>query len=289
MSEAQRPTIVITGATRGIGLLLARYFASENWSVAICARDEASVIEVSRDIASEFGVPTVGGCADVGDPNDMASFAETVRAQLGPTTALICNAGVLGPVGSPKHVDAESWSSAINVNVAGSFNAIKAFWNDLQNSPIGRIILMSGGGVGGPNPMKRASAYVASKAAVSSLAESIATDLEGTSCTINAVAPGAFPTSFMADVLDVGTEVAGHELYVDASGRTGHIAPGSASKLLELVEFLVSPLSGHINGRTLSANWNRVDGLQKGAFDDDDQNYLRMRRIDNDLFWSVKS
>jgi NAD(P)-dependent dehydrogenase (short-subunit alcohol dehydrogenase family) len=286
MSDSSPPVAVVTGATRGIGLEIAKWLAQTGWAVSICSRNSKEAVETSIDLAREFGQPTLGSEVDVGSVQDVEDFAKATARELGEPSLLVCNAAILGPVGEPDDCDPEAWSTALATNVGGSFNVIRAFWAGLKHIGCGRIVLMSGGGVGGPNPMKRASSYVASKAALALLVESLAYDLADTDCTINSIAPGSVPTTFMQNVLDVGVGIAGKELFDDAAGRSGDIPSGVLDEFFKLLGFLLSPESSHVSGRTLSVRWNRVDDLREMRFLPDEKNLFRLRRIDNQLFTS---
>lgn len=283
MSDRQS-VAVISGGTRGIGLEIARFLASRGWQIGICSRSGPEATEVSIDLTREFGVSSVGSATDVANPNAVEVFAQVVRRDLGRPCLVICNAAVLGPVGGPTDALPEDWSAALHVNVSGVYNMINAFWTDVTSQPDGRIITMSGGGVGGPRPLRKTTAYVASKAALASLVETLSYEMQGTSSTINSIAPGAVPTTFMDGVLRAGRDLAGDDLFADAASRIGQSTTGTLTDFFRLLTYVISPESREISGRTLSARWNNPEELACLGQLTEDANLYRLRRIDNQLF-----
>ena len=280
---------VVTGATRGLGLETATHLASQGAAVALCSRSlEASLLAAS-DLAAQHHVATFAAAVDVAVSEEVAHFAAQVAEALGSTDIVVNNAAVLGPVGTISDVAADAWAHALDVNVMGAVHTAMAFSDQLQNSSRGRVINLSGGGVGGPRPMRRTSAYVVSKAAVVALTEAMAHDFEGSSVTVNAIAPGAFPTSFLDGVLAAGARVAGADLLQDAAGRVGKtIEASQLAPFLDLLDYLLSSDGSWLSGRMLSARWEtpqRLELLRGGLT----PNAFMLRRIDGDLYAEVSS
>jgi NAD(P)-dependent dehydrogenase (short-subunit alcohol dehydrogenase family) len=137
--------------------------------------------------------------------------------------------------------------------------------------------------VGGPGIPSRLSAYVASKGAVMVLTEALAAELPA-GVTINSVAPGAVPTDFMREVLDVGPDVAGDKLF-----ETVRSTPmPDLQPLRDLVLYLSGDESGWLNGRCLSARWDPPSQLRALAVADVAPSRFRLRRIDEDLYGDRK-
>src|ERR1700730_4282832 len=90
----------ITGGTLGIGRHTAELLASDGWAVAICSRHGDQADAVAAEIGATYGTPTVGVGADVVSARELGAFADEVDRQLGPVSAVVANAAVLGPVGA---------------------------------------------------------------------------------------------------------------------------------------------------------------------------------------------
>ena len=150
----------------------------------------------------------------------------------------------------------------------------------MRRGGFGRLLALSGGGIGGPRPLGRASAYTASKAAVCALVEVLAVELAGSGVTANALAPGAVPTGFMDAAADAGPGVAGDDLFAAATDTT----PAELGGLFDLVTYLGSERSSWLSGRLLSARWDTIESLERDRSEIERGSRLRLRRIDADLF-----
>jgi NAD(P)-dependent dehydrogenase (short-subunit alcohol dehydrogenase family) len=276
---------VVSGASRGLGFETARYLARRGASVAVCGRTADDAQEAAKAIGAEFATECLGSAVDVADPEAGFRFAEQVNSELGPTRFLINNAAILGPVGRLRREILTDWSSTIDVNLKGPGFLIAAFSEQIKAAGSGRVINLSGGGVGGPNPMQRVSAYGASKAGIGFLTELLADEMAAIGATINAIAPGSFPTTFLSGVLTADEAETGPELRLDAASRDGRIDRTTLTPFFNLVDFLLDPASNWLTGRVLSARWDTPDALNSArALDQLTTNMYRLRRIDGDLF-----
>ena len=277
---------VVTGASRGLGLVIAEHLCSLGAHVALCSRGANECADIARALAHRFETPTWGAAVDVSSASGVARFAAEVLDRLGPAEILVNNAAIVGPIGTLRLEDAAVWSDAIDVNVKGVALTVAAFADQLAAENRGRVINLSGGGVGGPNPMMRASAYLASKYAVVGLTEALADELGMTGVTVNAIAPGALPTTFLNAVVEAGPDTAGAELFSDAASRSGSIEAHHVRPFLNLLDYLLSDDGSHISGRVLSARWETPDVLDSLPTPVRDSLY-RLRRIDDDLHTEV--
>ncbi len=271
---------MIPGGARGIGASLSEWLAAAGADLAVCARTPGSARDAAASLTSRFNVRAVGQECDVSRPDEVTDWTKSVIDQLGSVDIAIANAAVFGPVGEIESVDIHEWFATMAINVGGVAALAHAVIPTMRARGAGRFLAMTGGGVGGPRPLSRASAYVSSKAAVGMLVEALSDELTASGVTINAVAPGAVPTEFMRGVIHAGPERAGADLYRAASDKT----PTDLSKLRSLIEFLLSDEAGWISGRILSANWDSPESLsaQRTAIQHGSQ--LRLRRIDSQLY-----
>ena len=281
-AEPTRPCVV-TGAGRGIGRALALHLASAGMPLALCARSSDELEETAEQVRDR-GAAVVARVVDVSDAAAIAAFAGIVGGELGPPWALVNNAAVLGPVGRLDEVDMNEWFRALLVDVGGVAASSRAFIPPMREAGGGRIINLSGGGIGGAGLQPNVSAYTASKAAVAVLTESLARELAG-EITVNAVAPGAQPTTFADEVLRVGPERAGRELH-EATIRDQATSP-PLDAFLSLVDFLLSPDSAWLTGKLLSARWDRVEAIVDARERLAGTSLLTLRRIDDTMFAEV--
>jgi len=254
---------IVTGASRGLGLEIARAYVDAGAAVVVTGRDETTLSEAVADLAQ---VETVR--ADVSVPEDCARVVQAAEDRFGPVTVLVNNAGVYGPMGAIEDVDWDEWTRAIEINLYGPVLMCRAVLPGMRARGYGKIVNLSGGGATAPLP--KISAYAAAKAAVVRLTETFAEELRGSGVDVNAIAPGALNTRMLDEVLAAGPEAVGESFYAKAleqrdSGGAG-LERGAA-----LAVFLGSADSDGISGRLLSALWDdwaslpdRRDALMAG-------------------------
>src|SRR5204862_997534 len=107
----------------------------------------------------------------------------------------------------------EEWERAIRVNLLGAALCVRAVLPGMKRRRAGRVVLFSGGGQG---PLPRRTAYAASKGAIWRLTESLGAELAPFGIYVNAIAPGAVNTRFLADLLQAGPERAGPAAHEEA-------------------------------------------------------------------------
>jgi 3-oxoacyl-[acyl-carrier protein] reductase len=270
---------IVTGAGRGIGRTIAEWLAAEGADLVLVSRTASEVDELASRLAADHGIRVLGRAVDVARPDDLATAVDTAVTVLGPASVAIANAAILGPVGVLADTDPARWTQTLDVNVGGTANVVRCVLPSMVERGHGRIVTLSGGGVGGPRPAERVSAYVASKAAVVALTEVVARELP-TGVTINAVAPGAVPTTFMQEVVELGAEVAGEALHATAAGRD----EPDLEPLRRLLLYLVAGDSTHVSGCCLSARWDDPARLTELGPAIGASSRFRMRRIDEDLY-----
>jgi NAD(P)-dependent dehydrogenase (short-subunit alcohol dehydrogenase family) len=279
---------VITGGGSGIGLHLARHFASLNWDVAICGRDEKTLKSSAELLMKDFRVECLWEVADVSHELEMQHFANSVEQKFGKVDLVVCNAAVIGPIGGLIDISLDELRKALEINVIGQMITIRSFWSAMSVAASPRAIVVSGGGLGANSQLNNALGYVPSKAALAIVVELLAPEFKGIDGAIVSVAPsGVIPTNFLKGVKDVGKELAG-ELLFEQSVQQGS---GSIDELLvgfeSLIEFLTTEEGKTFNGRLLSAKWNPVSELIVEAQNGIGESRYQLRRIDEQLFGSI--
>ncbi len=107
--DMQNKTVMITGASRGIGAEAARIFAKAGANVALLARSEAAL----NELVAEIGEATIAIPCDVASYADMAAAVETTVQRFGDLDVLINNAGVIEPVSHLSEADPDAWGQVI--------------------------------------------------------------------------------------------------------------------------------------------------------------------------------
>ena len=280
---------IITGATQGLGRVIAEEFLREGANVAFCGRSVDLVRKTEEDLNASYPGKVRGFKCDVGLDADVSSFAEGVLEWLGGVEILVNNAGVLGPIGPAAEVSWDEWQETFNINVLGTARMCRAVIPKMSTAGRGKIINLSGGGA--TSPMPAFSAYAASKAAVVRYTETLAMELAGTGLEINAVAPGLLKTRMMDQMLEAGPERAGqkHIETVKHSAEIGGTPPELAARLCI---YLASQASDGITGKLISAPWDPWESLHEHIEDLQKTDVYTLRRItpkDRGMTWDPKA
>lgn len=268
---------LITGASQGLGLEIARSYVREGASVCICARDEQTLGGAHRELealcAHDEQVLAIG--ADVSDPDSVKRLVTDALAQLPELSILVSNAGVYGPKGSIWDVDWTEWVRAVEINLFGSVLAAREITPHLRQIGGGKIIQLSGGGA--TSPLPGLSAYAASKAAIVRFVETLALELRDDHIDVNAIAPGALNTRMLDEVLQAGPEkvgVAFHQRALEQARKGGT----PLSRGAELAVWLASAASDGVTGKLLSAVWDPYREFDSHR-DDLDTDVYTLRRV----------
>jgi len=193
---AKEKVRLVTGASRGIGLEVARRVINAGERVAILARGESV-----REAAKELGENALGLQADVSDPASVQAATEKVVARWGRIDTVVNNAGMHrgGKVG---RLALEDWQAVINTNLTGALNVISAARPNLkEGSSIVNI-----GAVVGFRGFPGDAAYGASKAGLAGLTRALAIELAGKGITVNLVIPGLVLTDMTGGLSDKALE-----------------------------------------------------------------------------------
>lgn len=232
--------VVITGASRGLGSLLAHAFSSAGASVALVARTACHLESLAADLPG----PAIAIVGDVTDEDFNESVADAVVAEWGGLDVWICNAGISPVVAGPREIDLAVWRRVLDVNVTGAFLGSRAAARVMGRG--GRLIFT--GSVIGERPRQGLAAYSASKAGLVGMAKSLALDLAPAGITVNVVAPGWFDSP-LADGWKQNPALS------DAIvGHTAQRRWGAPTDLAGAYQFLASDASAFVTGTVLSVD-----------------------------------
>lgn len=156
-------TVMITGASRGIGAEAARVFAKAGANVALLARGQADI----ADLAGEIGSKAIAIPTNVARYGDVAAAVDATLETFGAVDVLINNAGAIEPISHLAAADPEEWGQVIDINLKGVFNGMHAVLPAMKAAGGGSILTISSGAAHGP--VEAWSHYCASKAAVNML------------------------------------------------------------------------------------------------------------------------
>ncbi len=187
-------TVVITGASRGIGADAARQFAAAGANLALLARSA----EALDDLAAEIGGNVLVAACDVSDHAAVTEALGKAHQRFGSLDVLINNAGVIEPIARLEDADPAAWAKLIDINLTGVFNGIRAALPLMKPAGGGTIITVSSGAA--HNALEGWSAYCSSKAGAAMLTRAL--DLEERANGIRAMglSPGTVATQMQRDI-----------------------------------------------------------------------------------------
>ncbi len=185
-------SVLVTGATSGIGAAIARAFAEEGASLLLTGRDSGRGEQVLAEVG---GGPSAFVAGDVSDPEFCRSLIDDAEARFGGLDVLVNNAGIIHRATAEETTD-EQWRETMAVNVDGVFYMSRAAVAAFKRRRGGVIVnIASDWGLVGA---ERAAAYGASKGAVVQLTRSMAIDHAADNIRVNAVCPGDTDTPMIA-------------------------------------------------------------------------------------------
>jgi NAD(P)-dependent dehydrogenase (short-subunit alcohol dehydrogenase family) len=246
---------LVTGASRGLGLEIARHMAQAGAHLALLARDQQALEHAYAEIQAAGTDPAQqvrSYVVDLADNPQIDQIISRCVADFGHIDILINNAGIQGPIGPLDTVDWDAWQNVFQTNFFAAARLCQLLIPSMRSHGRGKIINISGGGATGPRP--DFSAYASAKAALVRLSETLAQELNDSRIDVNCVAPGAMNTRMLAELLAAGPSGARREYArAQAQAQSGGTSP---SKAAELVVFLASAASDGITGRLISALWD---------------------------------
>lgn len=191
-SELKGAVALVTGASRGIGLAIARRLGRMGAQVAICARNPGQ-LQNATDQLKRDGTMPVTLVADVTRAADVAAMIEQTQSQLGPIDILVNNAG-LGVFGPFHERSEEEWDAVLNTNLKSVFLVSRAIAPGMIARRRGHIINISS--LAGKNAFPNGAIYCASKWGLMGLTNCMAEELRSHGIRVSVICPGSVATEF---------------------------------------------------------------------------------------------
>ncbi|PSB13497.1 short-chain dehydrogenase [filamentous cyanobacterium CCP2] len=238
MARLANKTAVITGGTSGIGFETAQQFVAEGARVIITGQNDDRL----QAAVKELGEAVIPVRADVRSLLDLESLTARVKAELGGLDILFANAGI-GLFAPLQAIDEAFYDDQFNINVKGVFFTVQKL-AELLNE--GASVILNASAVH-EKGAAMGSVYFATKAAVRSLARSLAAELASRQIRVNAIRPGLVPTNFQSNLPPEALNRFGD--YVKQSAPLGRF--GKPEEIAAGVVFLASDESSYMTATDL--------------------------------------
>ena len=237
---------IVTGASQGIGKIIAFELAKSGAHVACISRNKKAIESIVEEITINGGQASSFPC-DISDSDTLSEIITEIIKENSRIDILVNNAGITKD-SLLIRMSIEQWDDVINTNLKGAFHCTKAVVRYMMKNKFGRIINITSivgltGNAGQAN-------YAASKAGLIGMTKSIAKEVASRGITANCIAPGWIETS-MTDKLS--GEVKNEFLSHIPVGRIG-----SPDDIANAVIFLASDEAGYITGQTITVDGGRI-------------------------------
>ncbi|MDD4715183.1 MAG: SDR family oxidoreductase [Oscillospiraceae bacterium] len=238
-----KKTVLITGASRGIGRAAARLFAREGYAVAIhYNQSEAEAFRLKEELSAQ-GHTAITVQADVSCRDQVFAMVDKTLQYFSQIDILVCNAGIAHQK-LFTDITPREWRNFFAVNLDGMFHCCQAVLPSMLHRKAGKIITLSS--MWGLTGASCEVAYSATKAAVIGLTRALAKELGPSGITVNSVAPGVIDTDMNRNLDEASIEALKEETPLGVLGTPEDIAAS--------ILFLASPGADFITGQVLSPN-----------------------------------
>lgn len=187
-------TVVITGASRGIGAAAAQVFAEAGANVALLARS----VDALNTICAEIGDRALALPCDVCDYSSVEVALGKAKDHFGALDVLICNAGIIDPIARITDADPSDWATLIQVNITGMFNVMRAGVPLLKESGGGTVLTIGSGAA--QRPIEGWSGYCSSKAGALMLTRALDLEERDNGIRTISLSPGTVATQMQRDI-----------------------------------------------------------------------------------------
>lgn len=186
-------TALITGASSGIGLELAKLFAKDGYDLVLVARSEGKLNQLKGELEAQYGIRGTVIAMDLGKPEEAYRLKEELKGKHIEIDVLVNNAG-FGLYGAFDETDLEDELSMIDINIKALTALTKLFLPGMKERGRGKIMNVASSAAFQPGPLM--AVYYATKSYVLSLTEALENELKGSGVTVTALCPGPTETGF---------------------------------------------------------------------------------------------
>ena len=240
-------TVIVTGASRGIGAEVARGVVAQGGGVVLVARSEGALDE----LAGSLGGPVRTVAGDVADTLTAAEALDAAEAIGGSLWGLVNNAGI-NPFYHPvTDTPLSEWDEILRVNVLGAAAMARAVGREMAAAGGGRIVNLSS--IAGLTGLPNIGPYNASKAALDALTRTLAVELGPAGVLVNSVAPGTILTEMVEGLMTANPALREKLVQKAPLGRLGAVAEAAWP-----IVFLLTDAASFITGQTIVVDGGRL-------------------------------
>jgi NAD(P)-dependent dehydrogenase (short-subunit alcohol dehydrogenase family) len=246
--EHGKGAVIVTGASRGIGAAIAERLAEDGYGVIVNYATDAERAESVVSTIRGRGGRAIAVRADVAAPDDVADMFARTREEMGPLTALVNNAGVLGEAARVDEREADELTSLMQLNIVGPImcakHAVQAM-STAYGGTGGSIVTIASvaartGGLSGLVP------YAASKGALVTFTHGLSNEVASEGIRVNSVSPGI-----------IATDMTASPNAEEAAGRSPVGRMGRPDEVAATVSWLISPEASFITGTDITVSGGR--------------------------------
>ena len=228
-------SVLITGASRGIGYTACIGFLKAGWKVFACARDIHLLTDLSNENSSLYPV-----ACDLKDPVQIDHMFQMIKQQVDHLDAVINNAGI-AHIGLIQDMSIDEWDELMHVNLRAPFMVIKSALPGMLKEHVGTIVNISS--MWGTYGASCEAAYSASKGGLNALTKALAKELAPSGIRVNAIAAGAIDTTMNAFLSSEERKQLEDEIGLGRLGRPEEVA--------DLILYLCSEKSSYLTGAVI--------------------------------------
>ena len=238
---------VVTGASTGLGLQMAKAFANQGANLVLLARRMNLLEENAKAITEEYGVEVLPFACDITDTERVKAAVAATLERFGRVDILVNNAGT-GAVAPAEEITDEQFRHEMNIDLFGTFICAREFGKEMIKAQYGRIINIASmyGLVG--NMIVGSSPYHAAKGGVVNLPRALAAEWGKYGITVNSICPGYFYTDLTTETLDSEFFQAIAKKNIPATRY------GKQGELDTCALFLASPASTYVTGQNIAVD-----------------------------------
>lgn len=238
---------VVTGASTGLGLQMAKAFANQGANLVLLARRMNLLEENAKAITEEYGVEVLPFACDITDTERVKAAVAATLERFGRVDILVNNAGT-GAVAPAEEITDEQFRHEMNIDLFGTFICAREFGKEMIKAQYGRIINIASmyGLVG--NLIVGSAPYHAAKGGVVNFTRALAAEWGKYGITVNSICPGYFYTDLTTETLD-------SDFFQDIAKRSIPMARyGRSGELDSCALFLASPASTYVTGQNIAVD-----------------------------------